>query len=195
MRRCTSGQGKECHYALFSLCEVLTAFTRRLRVSSTIMSHGSPVFKSMFSLRFKEGHELAASSFIEVPLPDDAGYVMHILCLILHHRNDGVPDAKDLSPSQILDIAEASDKYDCTAALKFTAWCWLETAKAKLSVGERGDLLTAAYYFRNGDAFAEFGRSLIFDTEGTIWEPQSYCESPLRKLFGEFQPSMLAQKP
>lgn len=143
----------------------------------------------MFSHRFKEGHELATSSAVEVPLPDDDSEAMKVMCKILHHQNDVVPNAAALSTAEILQIAEASDKYDCTVALRPTSRCWLADArKEKTSVTERRDLITAAYFFGDGAALAELGRCLILESTDPIWEPVGcHDASPLRKVFGKLQ--------
>ncbi|KAK5734408.1 hypothetical protein LTR17_008906 [Elasticomyces elasticus] len=74
------------------VCSAGSEGETRLRVSSAALSLGSPVFKAMLSVRFREGHELALNSRIDVPLPEDDGEAMTILCNVLHHRNKIVLD-------------------------------------------------------------------------------------------------------
>jgi hypothetical protein len=49
---------------------------RRLRVSPVFLVHTSPVFKALLGFHFKEGNALAASSSVEIPMPDDDSAAM-----------------------------------------------------------------------------------------------------------------------
>ncbi|KAK5680580.1 hypothetical protein LTS10_007513 [Elasticomyces elasticus] len=59
-----------------------------LRVSSHILSYGSPVFNSLLAPKFREGTTLATTSSVEIPLPEDDPSHMIVLCNILHMRHD-----------------------------------------------------------------------------------------------------------
>ncbi|KAK5738419.1 hypothetical protein LTR17_005947 [Elasticomyces elasticus] len=162
----------------------------RLRVSSTALSLGSPVFKAMLSVRFKEGTELALNSRIDIPLPDDDGEAMNILCNVLHHRNKVVLDNWPQT-DMMVKVAILSDKYDCTEAMMPTTRCWLSPPTKTGNLISRRDLMTAAYYFHDNKAFATYGRWLIYDfipdrEQRAIWHPaKDDHDHPLRQVFGE----------
>lgn len=149
---------------------LLTRVTR-LRVWSVALSLGSSVFKAMFSTRFKEGIELAASSDVVIPLPDDPPHAMDILCSVLHHRNNAVPQGPDLEAEEMARIAELSDKYDCTEALKPSIRSWLLPHKDTASVEQRRHLMTAAYYFHDDRAFRDYGRWIVIHSQTPVWNP------------------------
>ncbi|KAK3652961.1 hypothetical protein LTR56_004909 [Elasticomyces elasticus] len=163
---------------------------KRLRVSSTVLSAGSPVFKAMFSPRF-EGQALqTAEPYLEVPLPEDDGEAMEIMCEVLHHRNDRVPKSADGQEHLIANVAELCDKYDCLEALKPTSRCWLNPIKETENVSGRRHLMTAAYFFHDDEAYRTYGRWLVHEaTSGpgggpSLWSPGFDDDShPLRAVF------------
>lgn len=61
-----------------------------------ILSYRSTVFKKMLSPNFKEGHQLAALSRVQIPLPDDDVDLLIIMCKILHLRPDATPERLSL---------------------------------------------------------------------------------------------------
>ncbi|KAK5132808.1 hypothetical protein LTR08_008609 [Meristemomyces frigidus] len=163
-----------------------TLSSTKIRVSAAVLSNASSVFKAMLRPQFKEGLALAsASSAVEIPLPADDGEAMKIMCQVIHLRNDVVPKAGLVSAAVILGVAELGDKYDCIVALEPTARHWLAFGGKWKSFAERRDLLTAAYHFGDGVAFADIGRSLITNTSRSDWESQA-CDAaaPLHKVFG-----------
>ncbi|CAK1360672.1 unnamed protein product [Cercospora beticola] len=64
--------------------------TKKLRVSSSILSNASPVFKAMFGPHFREGHQLRNSTEpLEVPLPEDDTRGLRLMCQMLHSWQRG----------------------------------------------------------------------------------------------------------
>ncbi|KAK4542583.1 hypothetical protein LTR36_006631 [Oleoguttula mirabilis] len=176
--------------------ELAPSLCIHIRVSSAVLSIGSSVFKAMLSPNFKEGLELAFSSApIEIPLPDDDATAMEVLCNVLHHRNDTVPVAASLTASRLLQIAQASDKYDCAVALQPTARCWLAELGRMTRTEERRTLITAAYVFNDAHAFKEFGRCVVLQTVGPIWDLTT-CDdaAPLRRLFESMEQERTVQQ-
>ncbi|CAI6092831.1 unnamed protein product [Clonostachys chloroleuca] len=100
--------------------------TRDLVVSSKVLSIASPVFKAMFCGEFSEGARLAArhepSPPFQLPLPDDDGDAMLLLCKLLHFATDDVPDLPGLD--LLAKLAEVCDKYQCTSVLRHCGNCW-----------------------------------------------------------------------
>ncbi|RPB04012.1 hypothetical protein L873DRAFT_1668488 [Choiromyces venosus 120613-1] len=91
----------------------------KLQISSKILSTASPVFRSMFSPRFREGAALASSSsptkLIEIEFPDDSAQALEAVFNVLHFRHDHV--SANVSFEVLYEIALVADKYDVTAAL------------------------------------------------------------------------------
>ncbi|VUC21287.1 unnamed protein product [Clonostachys rosea] len=99
--------------------------TRDLVVSSKVLSVASPVFKAMFCGEFSEGARLAAKEGpapFQLPLPDDDGDAMLLLCKLLHFAIDDVPDLPGLD--LLAKLAEVCDRYQCTAVLRHCGNCW-----------------------------------------------------------------------
>ncbi|KAK5129705.1 hypothetical protein LTR08_002949 [Meristemomyces frigidus] len=118
-----------------------------IRVSSAILNYASPVFRAMFSKRFKEGNQLAASSKIEVPLPDDDPENMQILCHVIHMQHAAA--SPPTSPQQILRLAEMCDKYDCTKAITASAGEWIADNLRHADNAKRGLLLPFRQHFNH----------------------------------------------
>lgn len=101
--------------------------TLDLIVSSKVLSVASPIFKTMFFGRFKEGVELARSKAFSqvytVELPEDHAQAMLILCSVIHSKDEHIPVRPDTSLLQ--ELALLADKYQCVQALKFPAESWL----------------------------------------------------------------------
>lgn len=150
------------------------SFRTKNRVSSAIMSYNSPVFKAMLSKRFKEGYELASTAAVEIPLPDDNPEMMQVLCKILHHRHDSVP--QKLGAPDILALAELCDKYNCAVAVKPSVSDWaigiLEAASAASSDVEsnnkRGCLLTAACLLQHGALVHRVAVDMVLNTNSPV---------------------------
>lgn len=137
----------------------------------------SKVFEAMFRPPWLESTKLSENriSPLELALPEDDFRAMNVICCIIHHRNDLVP--ADLLARDILKIAIVADKYDMLAALKFAAAGWLKTApqsdtseadsEAILSMG---NLLAAAFLFREAEQFRDLSVQLMFNYGGSYRE-------------------------
>lgn len=113
------------------------------------MAAGSSVFKAILGPHFKEGRELAASQGHDpynLQLHDDPA-VMRILCLVIHLENDKLP--VKMAPEQITKIAELSDKYDCSRALRFAASVWFDGHIKATYPARDVILLSAAYVLKH----------------------------------------------
>ncbi|KAK0747105.1 btb/poz-like protein [Schizothecium vesticola] len=144
-------------------------------VDTRCLRRGSKVFNAMFKPPWMESTRLSndPDSPTDLALPEDDAQAMHHVCCIIHHRNDLVPAV--FSASDILQIAVVVDKYDMLTALKYAAGGWLETrpeaetpeAEAILSMG---NLLAAAYLFRDPKQFRSIAFQLMFGYSGTYRE-------------------------
>jgi hypothetical protein len=131
---------------------------KKIQVHSFCLKNASKYFKAMFGPHFSEGQDLAGSSPKEIRMPDDSANALEIICNIIHHRNDAVPES--LKPDEIFEIAVAADKFDCVVALKHASTLWLNPRNVK-GIFELGRLMAAAYILDNARAFNEITRSMI----------------------------------
>ncbi|KAI3573851.1 hypothetical protein IWW34DRAFT_634180 [Fusarium oxysporum f. sp. albedinis] len=136
----------------------------KLRVRSTLLMAASKPFSVMLGPDWKEGHNMHNQHGpFELPLPDDNATALKIVCSIIHHQNEKVPQT--LAASDILAIAVVADKYLCMNALKFASETWLRTFGSE---PYNLMLLTAsAYLFRNAQAFSEITRALVLEYDGS----------------------------
>lgn len=135
----------------------------KLRVHSLFLKAASKPFSAMLGPNWVEGHNmLDRDGPVELPLPEDDAAALKIICAIIHHRNNEVPQT--LAAGDALSVAVTADKYDFVDALKFASGNWLRPGK-----NEAGDLMlltTAAYLFQNAQAFKELTRALILNHDG-----------------------------
>jgi hypothetical protein len=132
---------------------------KRIQVHSFYLKDASEYFKAMFGPHFSEGQDLVGSSPKEIPMLDDSANALEIICNIIHHRNDAVPES--LKPDEIFEIAIAADKFDCVVVLKHVSTLWLNPRNIE-DIFELGYLMAAAYILDNPRAFSEITRSMIF---------------------------------
>ncbi|USW55710.1 Putative SKP1/BTB/POZ domain superfamily protein [Septoria linicola] len=95
---------------------------KKLRVSSGTLSLASPVFKTMLGPNFKEDKQLSGCGTLHLPLPDDDGAQMAIICNTIHLRHNKVP--RRLTLTQLSEVAILVNKYDCAMALGPMAEHW-----------------------------------------------------------------------
>ena len=135
----------------------------KLRVQSLFLKAASKPFSVMLGPDWKEGHNmLSPDGLVEVQLPADNSTALMLLCAIIHHRNEMVPQT--LAAVEVLRTAVVADKYDCLDAAKFAGECWLQHRG-----NEAGDLMllaAAAYLFQNAQAFNEVTKTLILNHGG-----------------------------
>ncbi|KAI6872494.1 hypothetical protein KC343_g16520 [Hortaea werneckii] len=141
-----------------------------LRVSSTVLSLVSPVFKAMLGPRFREGNEPRSSVHpIEISLPEDDGIAMKHLCLLLHGRTgDSYSHGDRTFSTQIRALAILADKYDCVEAVALQAEAmlsrfWMHRANKQLVIQQMACLITAAVTLGLGPLFHVFTKSLVLD--------------------------------
>lgn len=139
----------------------------------------------MFRLQFKEGLELTAATLrpIEVPLPDDDVEALKLVCQILHHRHQDVPDTVTIDT--LLGVAMLADKYGCSATVKHVLRHWRKlldnntdskTPLVKLSL--------AAFLLRDDSAFQEIGETLVKHTPGTTVRRSEELPLAMQKYLG-----------
>ncbi|CAK1360128.1 hypothetical protein CB0940_06230 [Cercospora beticola] len=138
--------------------------TKRLRVSSKVLSLASPVFKTMLGPDFKEGKRLSKHGSLNLPLPDDDGEDMTIICNILHFRHSKLP--RQLDTIKLQDISVLADKYSCTMALGPIVEHWVEELRKDCSDAVRVILICASFRLHLPLMFGELGREHILRYNG-----------------------------
>ncbi|CUS12383.1 unnamed protein product [Tuber aestivum] len=151
------------------LLVLLPTAKTKLQISSKVLSTASPVFRSMFSPRFREGAALAsATKLTEIEFPDDSPQALGIIFDVLHFRHDCVSD--DYSHDVLYNIALVADKYDLTRALGPWKEVWL-----KRGAGDGGRGLFVMYVFGDMEGFREGCRKAVIQSRGEEYD--EYCES------------------
>ncbi|KAK2735166.1 BTB/POZ domain-containing protein [Colletotrichum kahawae] len=150
-----------------------------IRVHALILADASPVFKCLLKPTSSTYTEPAAVLFAtpdspaHVTLPEDDPQAIETICRVLHSRIDDA--VCDLSDDEVLMVAMAADKYDCTAAMGLAVRHWLRADKLEAiknaardgCIGfRRGDMLLAAYWFKCDPVFEELTRLLVTSTVG-----------------------------
>ncbi|KAJ0336498.1 hypothetical protein KNSL1_013264 [Colletotrichum chrysophilum] len=145
-----------------------------IRVHALILADASPVFKCLLQPTSSTYTEPAAVLFAtpdspaHVTLPEDDPQAIETICRVLHSRIDDA--VCDLSDDEVLKVAVAADKYDCTAAMGLAVRHWLRADKLEAiknaardgCIGfRRGDMLLAAYWFKCEPVFEELTRLLV----------------------------------
>ncbi|CAO2658413.1 Nn.00g061360.m01.CDS01 [Neocucurbitaria sp. VM-36] len=146
---------------------VVGANHRRLRIRSSSLINVSDHFRAMFGPDFSEGQDLSADRPKEVPWPDDDADAVEVICNVIHHRNDAVPETLD--PAKVFKIAVASDKCLCVVAMKHASTRLLEPTET-MDISGLGQLMAAAYLLDNPRAFSEITLAMLFRHKGSYLE-------------------------
>ena len=152
----------------------------RLRIQSQCLRCASKVFGAMFGPTWSEGQGLSKESPREVRLVEDDADALRIICCVIHHRNNDVPQSP--TPIDVLQIAIEADKYDLKIALKFVRAQWLKPRRGKPETEVMGYLLAAAFLFDDMDMFVAHTLTLILHYTG------SYLEFLDDKVTGQIVP-------
>jgi len=141
----------------------------RLKVQSLFIRSASKVFSAMLGPDWSEGQGLSRGGSREIILVEDDAEALRIICCVIHHRNDDVPQT--LTPEQVLQIAIAADKYNLTVALRYAIAQWLKYSDIP-KMADMGYLMVSALLFSDRDAFANNTLALVL-----------YYTSPYLELF------------
>ena len=64
----------------------------KLRANSLFLKTASKPFSAMFGPEWKEGRSLfGRDGPVELPLPEEYGAALELICAIIHHKNNMVP--------------------------------------------------------------------------------------------------------
>ncbi len=139
----------------------------RLRIQSQCLRCASKVFSAMLGPTWSEGQGPPKEYPREVRLEEDDADALRIICCVIHHRNNDVPQS--LTPKEVLQIAIVADKYDLSVVMKFVRVQWLKP-REKLERMDIGYLLAAAFLFRDVDMFVAHSLALILNYTESYWE-------------------------
>lgn len=168
---------------LICLAVVLTRRVR-FRVSSTVLSLGSSVFKALLSPHFREGSQLASAPEVEIPLPeDDAGALATVIEVMHMTATTTTPKP---SPEELLAIAIVADKYDCLAAVTYATHVWISRRSMDVEGADISTLFIAAALLEHDDLFASIGKTLILDSQGEIKKVIVESGIAWHAVFGEW---------
>jgi hypothetical protein len=140
---------------------------RPLRVSSVFLAHASPVFKAMLGPHFSESNTLAASSGVEIPLPDDDPDAMEAICLALHMRNGDTPAI--MTVHDLIEVLKLCDKYDVFVATRPVINLWLDACPDySIDYDRAHELMIAAFHLKLWKAVNRFGIIMAQKAEADI---------------------------
>ncbi|TGO23928.1 hypothetical protein BPAE_0117g00230 [Botrytis paeoniae] len=133
---------------------------KRFRVHSLFLKAASKPFVAMFKWEWQEGQDLLhRDSPKEIELPSDNAAALETILAIIHHQNNEIP--RNITASQVLEVAIAADKYDFLDAMKLASATFLRS-----DITDANDLMrlvAAAYLFRNARAFKEITKALVLN--------------------------------
>lgn len=139
----------------------------------------------MLRPQFGEDPNLTTSSPVEIPLLDDDPKAMTVLCQMLHLQNDKIP--LRLCVDNIFLVGVLVDKYECAAAVKAHAQCWIGQHLGTTDMAALRALFVIAYHFQHAELFEQLGTKLILQSEGAIWSSSlslhHFCDENLVKAF------------
>jgi hypothetical protein len=160
--------GSDHSKSLISHLQPSTAdLRRRLRVSSVLLSHASPVFRAMFGPHFNEGKVLAESSSVDVPIPDDDPIAMEAICFVLHMRSEDI--SSEVDADNLVCVAEHCDKYDVLVATRPAIRIWLdECLETRIDYSTAADLLNIAFKLKLWASVKSLGLVMIQEAECDI---------------------------
>lgn len=139
----------------------------------------------MLRPQFGEDPILTASSCVGIPLPDDDPKAMAFLCQVLHLQNDKIP--LRLNVEDIFMVGVLVNKYECAAAFKPHAQCWIGEHLGILNIAALRRLFISAYHFQHAELFEQLGTKLVLQSEGVLWSSSwslnNHCDENLVKAF------------
>ncbi|KAK4898063.1 hypothetical protein LTR27_004449 [Elasticomyces elasticus] len=154
----------------------------KLRVSSSVLRFGSPVFKSLLGPSFKEGNTLAQCATVEVPLPEDNPKDMQRLCQILHFLHDEVLVTP--GPEEVMRFAILCDKYGCANAVRPWIELWVRDGMQSASNQEMATYMEVALLLQYHELVHRVGAALIRDASTSIAETVKPQGSKLKLICG-----------
>lgn len=135
----------------------------RVPAESRLLRAASKPFHAIFGSELREGHQMSNQiDPIEIMLPEDDATALKIICSVIHHQNDEIPE--ELPARVILAVAIAANKYGCIRALHFASKSWLRPDQVPIE--DSVLLAAAAYRLGNATAFRNITKGMILNHAG-----------------------------
>ncbi|KAM0218010.1 hypothetical protein ACHAQD_007210 [Fusarium lateritium] len=135
---------------------------RYFLITSSFLCEISPVFSVMFGPSFEEGNRLRSmqheDSEMVLELPDDDAQAFYNTIRALYGAD---PSAKNYETVEIQKVAIVADKYDMASRFTFATSYWFAKYAWTDDPEETWHLATAAFWFKNSDAFFNFSKKLV----------------------------------
>jgi hypothetical protein len=135
---------------------------RYFMITSSFLCEISPVFSVMFGPSFEEGNRLRSmqneDSEMVLELPDDDAQAFYNTIRALY---GGDPSAENYETVDIQKVAIVADKYDMSSRFTFATAYWFTKYAWTDDPEETWHLTTAAFWFKDSDAFFSFSKKLV----------------------------------
>jgi hypothetical protein len=135
---------------------------RYFMITSSFLCEISPVFSVMFGPSFEEGNRLRSmqhqDSEMVLELPDDDAQAFYNTIRALYGAD---PSAKNYETVEIQKVAIVADKYDMAPRFTFAVAYWFAKYALTDDPEETWHLTTAAFWFKDSDAFYNFSKKLV----------------------------------
>ena len=141
----------------------------RIRVSSKHLTLASPVFRTMLSVKYKEGLNLYSQGHAELPLPDDNPTAFLIILHLIHGQIKKVPRKIDLW--MLTELAILVDKYELSEAVEMLLDYWLQDFESTIPLTLNNDLLPwicISWVFKKSDIFKKVAKIAQTESEGLL---------------------------
>ena len=145
----------------------------RIRVSSKHLTLASPVFRTMFKAKHKEGLNLYSQGHAELRLPDDNPAALLVILHLIHGQTRKVPRKVDLW--MLTELAILVDKYELLESVEMVLDHWLQNLESTIPRTLNNDLLPwicISWVFKKPEIFKKTTKIAQMESEGLIEENQ-----------------------
>ena len=146
-----------------------SCYTVRMRVSSKHLTLASPVFRSMFKVKYKEGLDLYSQGHAELLLPEDNPAAFLIILYLIHGQPRKVP--RKITLNMLTELAILVDKYDLLEPIEMFLDCWLQDLTSTISLTLNDDLLPwicISWVFNKSEIFKKVTKIAQVESEGLL---------------------------
>lgn len=109
---------------------------------------------------------MAATSLVDIPLPEDDAAAMAVICNVLHLRHKAVPAR--LAAEELLWTAMTVDKYACAESIKYTARDWIQKQRVDATDESLEKLLVAAFYLQDWPLCESLANGIVMSSARVI---------------------------
>ena len=141
----------------------------RMRVSSKHLTLASPVFRSMFEVKYKEGLSLQSQGHAELLLPEDNPAAFLIILHLIHGQPRKVP--RKITLNMLTELAILVDKYDLLEPVEMFLDYWLQDLTSTIPRTLDDDLLPwicISWVFKKSNIFKKVTKIAQMESEGLL---------------------------